>query len=247
MTEDAHTAAAPDRLSPMGDDAVFAGFDQGDADAAWRRAQALDAALRDAPPRGLRETTPSLRGVLVQFDPDAVDRAALDRALATPRAADWSPARKRRLTIPCCYAPPHAPDLDQVADEAGLSAAQVVDAHAGATLTVGMLGFMAGFPFMTGLPTALHLPRLSTPRVRVPARSAAIAAGMAAIYPLDGPGGWRLIGRTPLRPFAPDRDPPTLFAPGDEVRFQAISAEEYAALDAAAADGTLDLDRWIAA
>lgn len=134
------------------------------------------------------------------------------------------------VEIPVCYGGEYGPDLDALAEHARLSRDEVIGRHVAAGYTVAMLGFAPGFPYLLGLDPALHVPRRADPRTRVPAGSVAIGGAQTGIYPRELPGGWNLIGRTPLVLFDPDRDPPCLLAPGDRVRFCAISAEEFAAL-----------------
>jgi KipI family sensor histidine kinase inhibitor len=125
------------------------------------------------------------------------------------------------------YGGADGPDLERVAAHAGLSAGEVVARHAASDYTVAMLGFAPGFPYLLGLDAALHVPRRANPRTRVPAGSVAIGGAQTGIYPRELPGGWNLIGCTPLTLFDPCRDQPCLLAPGDRVRFHAIGAAEF--------------------
>lgn len=134
------------------------------------------------------------------------------------------------IEIPVCYGGDHGPDLEAVAKHAGLSPDAVVARHAGGEYTVAMLGFAPGFPYLLGLDAALHVPRRDNPRTRVPAGSVAIGGAQTGIYPKELPGGWHLIGRTPLSLFDAHRASPALLAPGDRVRFRAIDAAEFARL-----------------
>jgi KipI family sensor histidine kinase inhibitor len=129
-----------------------------------------------------------------------------------------------------CYGGESGPDLDAVAEHAGLSRDDVIARHAAAEYTVAMLGFAPGFPYLLGLDRALQVPRRPSPRTRVPAGSVAIGGAQTGIYPRELPGGWHLIGRTPLVLFDPAREPPCLLAPGDRVRFREIEAGEFARL-----------------
>ncbi|HEX5960369.1 MAG TPA: 5-oxoprolinase subunit PxpB [Rhodanobacteraceae bacterium] len=131
------------------------------------------------------------------------------------------------VEVPVCY---DGPDLDAVAAYAGLSRAEVIARHTAAAYTVAMLGFAPGFPYLLGLDPALHMPRREYPRTRVPAGSVAIGGAQTGIYPRELPGGWNLVGRTPLVLFDPLREPPCLLAPGDRVRFRAIGTDEFAHL-----------------
>ncbi len=191
---------------------------------------------------GVVETVPSFRALLVHYDPLSTSRSALEPAIDALVAQGRSAtAVGRRWRIPCCYDDPaFAPDLPEVAERTQLTAKQVIARHSGADFTVYVVGFMPGFPFMGGLPKELELPRRKQPRVAVPQSSVAIALVMTGIYPWESPGGWHLIGRTPLRMFDPRRAQPSLFGPADRVRFRPIGRAEFDALAAQQAAGTLD-------
>jgi inhibitor of KinA len=136
----------------------------------------------------------------------------------------------RERVIPVCYGGEFGPDLAEVAAHAGLDEGATSALHSGAKYRVHAVGFAPGFPYLAGLPGKLHIPRRATPRTRVPAGSIGIGGAQTGVYPLSTPGGWRLIGRTPLRLFRPENETePALLRPGDRVRFQAISPEEFAA------------------
>ena len=136
----------------------------------------------------------------------------------------------RTIEVPVCYGGEYGPDLDAVAEHAGLAQNEIVARYTAAEYTVAMIGFAPGFPYLLGLDPALAMPRRTDPRPRVPAGSVAIGGAQAGIYPRELPGGWQLIGRTPLVLFDSRREPPCLFAPGDDVRFRAIRADEFARL-----------------
>lgn len=133
----------------------------------------------------------------------------------------------RLIKIPVCYGGEYGPDLDCVAQFHNFSPKEVIQKHTGAEYLVYMIGFMPGFPFMGGLDPELATPRLSRPRSLVPKGSVGIAGAQTGLYPLDSPGGWQLIGRTPLIMFNAQEDPPTLLQSGDRVRFVSITPEEY--------------------
>ncbi len=189
------------RLRPAGDRAALIELE--DNAAAVRLAHALRE--RDE----LVDVVPGHRTVLVTW---AGERPRLELDLVA-----WEgPGPGRLHEIAVVY---DGPDLDEVARLAGLTVDQVVELHAAAEHTVAFLGFAPGFAYLLGGDERLHVPRLETPRERVPAGSVAIAGPYAAVYPWDSPGGWRLLGRTALRLFDPEHDPPALLAPGDRVRF----------------------------
>ncbi|MGM9924474.1 MAG: 5-oxoprolinase subunit PxpB [Bacillus sp. (in: firmicutes)] len=138
----------------------------------------------------------------------------------------------RRIEIPVCYDGEFGPDLVNVAEYHNLTIEKVIELHTSAEYTVHMIGFAPGFPYLGGMPETLATPRRSSPRLRIPARSVGIAGGQTGIYPIETPGGWQLIGRTPLSLFKPDSNPPTLLQAGDLIRFTPIDYETYRRMEA---------------
>ncbi|MDM7463364.1 MAG: carboxyltransferase domain-containing protein, partial [Tepidimonas taiwanensis] len=188
---------------------------------------------------------PTFRSLTVHYDPFAGDGAALGRALlALAQQVGVAKPRGRRWTLPACFDAALAPDLAALAARQGLAPAAVVEQLLGAELYVYQIGFLPGFPYMGGVPPALQLPRLATPRKAVPAGSIALAGAMAAVYPWESPGGWHLVGRTPVPLWDLRRDPPALLASGDVVRWRAIDVAEYERLRQAAQRGALDVGAW---
>lgn len=199
------------------------------------RAAALIAA---APPPGVTETVPTFRSLLVHYDPRRGSAAAIQQALAGLNLGDGAAAGPERVwVLPTLYGGAAGPDLADTAAALGLAPEEVVALHAGGTYRVYMQGFLPGFAYLGDLDPRLDLPRLATPRVRVPPGSVAIAQRMTGVYPMESPGGWRLIGNTPVRFFDAGHTPPTLFSPGDGVRFAPVEAAEHAAIRAAVAAG----------
>lgn len=200
---------------------------------------ALSARVRACAIPGVVETVPTYRSLLVHYDPRVTDSARIQteiRKLLAEGGGEGAPARLWR--IPACYAPHHAPDLQDVAERAGISVEEVVRIHSSTRFHVYMVGFVPGFPYMGDLPPPLTLPRRTDPRVRVPAGSIAIAVGQTAIYPVESPGGWHLIGATPIRVFDPSAPSPALFSPGDQVRFDPVDVSEFDAIAAEVEQGT---------
>jgi KipI family sensor histidine kinase inhibitor len=202
-----------------------------------RRVHALAAKLRDAHAPWLVDCVPAYASLAVFFDaaavggndPTAVVGAWIRTILEAPEAgADIAPSRL--VEVPVCYGGEHGPDLDEVATACGISATQLIERHSQPDYLVAMLGFSPGFPYLLGLDPALAVPRLATPRTRVPAGSVGIGGAQTGVYPDEGPGGWRLIGRTPLRLFDAKREPPSAVLPGDRVRFVPIDAARFEAL-----------------
>ncbi|MDQ2940824.1 MAG: 5-oxoprolinase subunit PxpB [Chloroflexota bacterium] len=216
-------------IQPFGEAALL--VDVGD----WRRAHALLASLDREPIVGVVDLVPGMETLLVELDPSAsleVAASELERRLATlPGEAPSG----REQVIPTCYGGELGLDLDDVARLTGLTTDQVVASHTAAPLQVQLIGFAPGFAYIGDLPEALRVPRLETPRTRTPPGSVAVAGRQTGIYPAALPGGWRVIGRTPITLFDPHRDPPAYLAPGDLVRFQPIlptALEEYAGIPA---------------
>ena len=178
--------------------------------------------------RGLVNLHPAYATVLAEFDPLRVTHPGFERALRKRlEKVDRTPVPASRLMeIPVRYGGTDGPDLEDVAEHTGLSSAEVVTLHAGAEYLVYFLGFSPGFPYLGGMPVKLACPRLPSPRRHVPAGSVAIGGAQTGVYPLASPGGWRIIGRTPLRLFQPDASPPTLLEMGDRVRFRPVAEGE---------------------
>jgi KipI family sensor histidine kinase inhibitor len=185
-------------------------------------------ALSAANIAGVRNLHPAFTTLLVVYDALAWTPGTLEQHLeaARQRASSASVAR-RRMTIPVRFAPEFAPDLEDVAAGAGLSVDQAVERFSSAVFHVAFLGFAPGFPYLLGLPPELATPRLARPRTHVPAGSVGIAGEQTGIYPAETPGGWRILGRTPLRLFDPERAPTSLLLPGDEVHFEAVDERRY--------------------
>jgi len=203
---------------------------------ALARVTLLHDRVRSRPPVGFLDATPAYATLLIRFDPsidwrisEAGVRALID-SLDDPTNSLVEKTSDRLVEIPVCYEPVFGPDLEMVATAIGLSVSDVIAKHAAAEYTVAFIGFTPGFPYLLGLPEELHSARLERPRVRVPAGSIGIAGGQTGIYPRETPGGWKLIGRTPVRMFDASKPAPSLLLPGDCVRFVPIDAQSFAAL-----------------
>jgi inhibitor of KinA len=198
---------------------------------------------------GVIEFAPAYTSIAVFYDPITAAKAtqtsekvfewlatrilaALARG-ADPGETARSPSRV--IDIPVCYDSEFALDIDDVARRANISPSEVVHLHSAAEYRVACIGFVPGFPFLTRLPKKLATPRRDVPRKEIPAGSVGIGGAQTGIYPLRSPGGWNLIGRTPLRLFDPGKKPPTLLRAGDRVRFRTITRDEFAAFAEATA------------
>jgi KipI family sensor histidine kinase inhibitor len=186
-------------------------------------------ALREIDDPRIRNLHPGYVSLLVDFDPLRLNHqevTALIESLASNRATAAS-EDFATITIPVCYDAEFGLDLAEVAAHTGLAPDEVIRIHSSATYRVYFLGFTAGFVYLGGMPEALNTPRLSTPRRAVAPGSVGIAGGQTGIYPTETPGGWRLIGRTPVRMFDPEALPPTRVQAGDIVRFDPIDRAEF--------------------
>lgn len=194
------------------------------------RVMALHAAIGQAKVAGVVETVPSMRALMVCYDPLATSRAELEPAIEGLIARGLPTDMKtRQVTIPCCYDDAEfAPDLAEVAERTKKkSKEEVIALHLASRFKVYVLGFMPGLAYIAGLEKSLYLPRRSQPRVRVPRSTVAIAMDMTTIYPFESPGGWHLIGRTPLWMFDQRREQPVFLAPGDSLSFQRIDRKTF--------------------
>jgi inhibitor of KinA len=187
---------------------------------------------------GVIELAPAYTTIAIFYDPVAVIetgaqpdgiQAKLEKkiAAALETSAKIKSRKPRKIEIPVCYDQEFGFDLEHVADQAKISAEQVVDLHSGADYHVSCIGFTPGFPFLSGLPEPLATPRHATPRKEIPPGSVAIGGVQTGIYPMKSPGGWNVIGRTPLRLFDAGKTPPSLLSSGDRVRFRVITREEF--------------------
>ena len=215
----------------VGDRSVVLEFEQAITPAVNARAIAVAERIRLVAPKGVQDVVESYCAVTVHFDPL---RTLVEAVINTlKKAAEREEPHKesgRKLRVPVCYGGMHGPDLGAVARFARCSDAEVIETHISRNYRVYMLGFLPGFAYMGSVNDRIAMPRRETPRLRVPMGSVGIAGRQTGIYPLEAPGGWQLIGRTPLRAFALDRREPFLFRPGDEVRFESVDDAAFTSL-----------------
>src|SRR5437660_5672401 len=242
-----HDKITPMEIVPLGDSALIVRVRDQFEDAPE---ETLDEVLRafqrirNAAIPGVIELAPAYTSVAVFFDPVGVAKASgtpdglfdwlaakIRSALPSFSARDdrRSSTAPRTIEIPVCYDSEFALDLDHVAEHAKISPIEVVDLHSSGEYRAACIGFVPGFPFLSGLARQLATPRRDVPRKEIPPGSVGIGGAQTGIYPLRSPGGWNLIGRTPLKLFDPTTDPPALLRAGDHVRFRAITREEFEA------------------
>jgi len=221
------------RIIHAGDSALIVEFEERIDPIINARAIAVADAIHAAGVGGIRDVVPTYRSVAVSFDPLQTDDDALV-ALISEAARTARPAidDRKPLLVPVCYGEEFGPDLAAVAALEGFDPADVIRLHAGQKYRVYMLGFVPGFAYLGIVDERIAAPRRSTPRVRVPAGSVGIAGSQTGIYPVETPGGWQIIGRTPIRPFDPNRTDPFLLRAGDAVEFYPIDRTEFGRLSA---------------
>ena len=230
------------RFLPGGDTALVVEFGDRVDRALSGLVLALGQKLEDAAVPGVVEVVPTFRSLMVHYDPVRLPQAELKARIAP--LIDGSAAGERigrRWRIPVCYDESVGLDLADVARRMGLSTAQVVERHSATTFHVYMMGFLPGLPYLGDLPKEFELPRRENPRVKVPAGSVSVAMTMTVIYTLESPGGWHILGRTPVPLWNLRDDPPAVLAAGDKVVFDPVSLREYEMLSAKAAAGELRL------
>lgn len=206
------------QIAALSDSSVLLQLGNSISPAANRQVHLLAAALALHPLPGLLETVPGYASLAVHYDPLILTHAQVCAWLESRAhlAAETASRPAKTVEVSVTY---DGPDLGFVAAHCRLTVDEVIRLHAATVYTVYMMGFTPGFPYLGILPEALRVPRMETPRPKVPAGSVALAGVQTGIYPVESPGGWRLIGRAPLSLFDPQREPPFLFAPGDGVRF----------------------------
>lgn len=231
-------------ISPLGDRALTISLSVSMEKSLWLVMADMAHRIRAANQTWIIDVVPAYETVTIVYDPLALlqirrgegmdeeeealpyeKAAACVRTLLVQYTADLKVNAPRVVDVPVCYGGEYGPDLKHASERAGISEADFAARHADGHYLVAMIGFMPGFPYLTGLPQELSQPRRASPRSSVPAGSVGIAGGQTGIYPLTAPGGWQLIGRTPILLFDSERKPPSLLQAGDRLRFVPIDAE----------------------
>ena len=179
--------------------------------------------------KGVSESVPTFCSITVYFDPFVISRGRLEKKVmkAISSYREESVGKKRVFLIPVCYDGEFAPDMEDVCAITGLTRDEVIRIHTSVDYLIYMLGFLPGFPYLGGMDKRIEAPRLDTPRTVIPAGAVGIGGKQTGIYPLASPGGWRLIGRTPVKVYDSERETPILYQAGDYIRFYPITEEEY--------------------
>lgn len=227
---------APIQLLPLGDKAVVLQFEEEVSDTTHAKIQAVARYLHRHPIPGIIEYVPAYTTLTVYYDPwllsnkgktDPYDKIVTLLQQVLIKAREQKENGGRLVEIPVCYGGKYGPDLDEVARLNKLTSAKVIELHTRKTYLVHMMGFAPGFPYLGGMDKRIATPRKSTPRAIIPPGSVGIAGAQTGVYPIETPGGWQLIGRTPLVLFDPQREQPSILKAGDLVKFVPISDEEF--------------------
>ena len=217
------------RFLPCGDSALTVEFGDEISPDINRRIKSFTDQVELHPVSGVLDVIPTYRSVTVVYDPLRTSAKKLTAKLQKLVPGDAESGKTQRLVylLPVCYEKDFAPDMANVEKHTGLSREEIVSIHTGTDYLIYMLGFLPGFPYLGGLDARLHTPRLEKPRTRIEPGSVGIGGKQTGVYPLASPGGWQLIGRTPVKPYDPKREKPILYKAGDCIRFFPVTAAEY--------------------
>lgn len=228
------------KILTAGDSSLLIQFDSIIDPAVNARIAATVQLMREQQIEGVVDIIPAFCSLLINYDPRVISydemKTRMEKILSVEVAA--GERRKKIYEIPVCYGGEYGPDLNTIAEHAGLTPAEVIDIHTSADYLIYMLGFLPGFTYLGGLDERIHTPRLANPRVRIPAGSVGIGGSQTGIYPMDSPGGWQLMGMTPVKTYDPNREIPILVEAGDYIRFVAVDEQEYEKIRAQVARGT---------
>ncbi|MDD3367895.1 MAG: 5-oxoprolinase subunit PxpB [Lachnospiraceae bacterium] len=228
------------RILTAGDAAVVVEFGNEISPEINARIKTFHDILKDKKIPGIMDVIPTFRSVLINYEPAVLlyQDIVISIKETLQESGNVSETKKRIFRIPVCYGGIYGPDLKDVAEHAGMSEEEVIICHSKEPYLIYMLGFLPGFAYLGGLDPKLAIPRLQQPRKRIEAGSVGIGGEQTGIYPLVSPAGWRLIGRTPIKPYDPDRKIPILYEAGDYIQFDPITKEEYEIIEKQVAEGT---------
>lgn len=234
------------RFLLAGDTAVTAEFGNEISESINSRIRAFSIALKHSNIQGITETVPTYRSLMIHYDPGIILYDSLveklEELLGTLNSIEIPPSEV--LEIPVYYGGDMGPDIDFVASHNGKTQREVVEIHTSGEYLIYMLGFTPGFTYLGGMSDEIAAPRLKQPRVSIPAGSVGIAGKQTGVYPIDSPGGWQLIGRTPVRMYDPNRAEPILPQAGQYIKFRAIKRDEFDRIAAEAEAGTYVCKRY---
>ncbi len=217
------------RILPTGDRALTVEFGNEIDEKINARLMGLINHLSDERIKGIEEFVPSFRAVLIHYNPAILSYSAMEKKLKAALEVPFheSTHAGRIVKVPVCYDRQFGPDIEDVAKHAGISVEEVIKIHTAKPYLVYMLGFQPGFPYLGGLDERIHTSRLETPRIKLEAGSVGIGGGQTGLYPMESPGGWRIIGVTPVRCYNPEREKPIPYMAGDRIKFESVSKKEF--------------------
>ena len=217
------------RILTAGDSALLIEFGKDINPETNRKITALVQLMREQHIEGIVDVIPAFCSLLINYDPRVLSYEELKERMEhlLKMETKTEATRKRIFEIPVCYGGEYGPDIENIAEHAGLSIEEVIKIHSSKDYLIYMLGFLPGFTYLGGLDERIHTPRLASPRLKIRAGSVGIGGSQTGIYPLDSPGGWQLMGMTPVRTYDPERQTPILVEAGDYIRFIPIDKEEF--------------------
>lgn len=217
------------RILTAGDSALLIEFGKEINPETNRKITAIVQLMREQHIEGIVDVIPAFCSLLINYDPRVLSYEELKERMENllKMETKTETTRKRIFEIPVCYGGKYGPDIDNIAEHAGLSVNEVIKIHSSKDYLIYMLGFLPGFTYLGGLDERIHTPRLASPRLTIRAGSVGIGGSQTGIYPLDSPGGWQLMGLTPVRTYDPERQTPILVEAGDYIRFIPIDEEEF--------------------
>lgn len=227
-------------ISPVGDQNLLIQFGDAIDEEINRAVTHFARRIREQDNPAILDMIPTYSALLITYDPAKMSYNDMVLFLQHNHVEtdDANAETTKTYHIPVCYGGEHGPDLPYIAAHAGLSVEEVIERHSGRDYRIYMIGFMPGFAYLGGLDEAIHTPRLEKPRLEIPGGSVGIGGASTGIYPLASPGGWQLMGRTPVKPYDPKRDPAILYEAGDFIRFVPIDEAEYKRIEAEVEAGT---------
>ncbi|MBR4163912.1 MAG: 5-oxoprolinase subunit PxpB [Solobacterium sp.] len=221
-------------ILPCGDTAVLIRFEQKIDPAILRQVTMMANAIKEAEIKGILDLIPAYASILVCIDPLKTDMRSIIAEIEKLKPEKQSEKEEQRMIrIPVLYGRPFAEDLEHVAKHAGISIEEVIRIHTANTYPVYMIGFLPGFPYLGNLDERIHTPRRTEPRTDIPAGAVGIGGSQTGVYPISSPGGWHIIGQTPVKLYDSDQKQPVLLQSGDLIQFYAINEDEYEKIEKA--------------